>query len=112
VLRGGFVLVRIEFATQPMFDAIERDALGMTQAVQKEFEIFIRPGLGRKENSVTLYHEILEASTLAVLEPPVAVQQFGEPDFERAAYEAYERFGEASVENLNRMLELYGFEDV
>jgi hypothetical protein len=62
-----------------------------------------------REFSVTLYHEILEAVTLAAAEPPDSVMEFNEADFERSAYDAHDRFGAASPETLSRMLQLYGF---
>jgi hypothetical protein len=46
--------------------------------------------------SVTIYHEILEAATVASIDPPEAVRSFNEGDFERAAYQAQEKFGEVS----------------
>ena len=58
---------------------------------------------------MTLYHEILEAATVAIENPPAAVRELDEGDFDRAAYQAYEQFGEVSPQNLDRMLQLYGF---
>jgi len=37
--------------------------------------------------------------------------EFNEGDFDRAGYEAHERFGPASPENLNRMLQFYEFRE-
>ena len=71
----------------------------------------MRSGLSDKECSVTLYHEILEAMTVAVANPPASVGEFNEADFERAGYEAFDQFGAASPENLNRMLQSYGFRE-
>jgi hypothetical protein len=56
-----------------------------------------------------LYHEILEAATVAADNAPNAVRDFDEGAFDRAAYQAHAEFGEASPENLDRMLQLYGF---
>ena len=58
---------------------------------------------------MTLYHEILEAMAVACAEPPDAVMEFNEGDFERAAYEAHERFGTASPGNVSRMLQFHQF---
>lgn len=66
-------------------------------------------GLSEGEISVTIYHEILEAATVASIDPPEAVRSFNEGDFERAGYRAHELFGPASPENLDRMLQFYGF---
>ena len=59
--------------------------------------------------SITLYHEILEAATVAVDIPPAAVLDFNEGDFERAAREAHQRWGNAAPDNLNRLLQFHGF---
>jgi hypothetical protein len=58
-----------------------------------------------------LYHEVLEAMTLACAHAPAGVWDFNEGDFERAGYEAHERFGLVSPENLNRMLQFHGFRE-
>jgi len=58
---------------------------------------------------VTLYHEILEAMTVACAHAPSSVKDFNEGDFERAGYEAHERLGPVTPESLNRMLQFYGF---
>lgn len=71
--------------------------------------MLIRAGLSERELSVTIYHEVLEAVTVATDNPPPAVRQFNEGDFERAAYEADNQLGKVSRENLDRMLQLYGF---
>lgn len=49
--------------------------------------------------------------TVAVSEAPGSVRNFNEADFERGAYEAYERFGPASPESVDRMLQFYGFQE-
>ena len=55
-----------------------------------------------RELSVTLYHEILEATAAASADPPASVMDFNEADFERTAYAMPDELGEASPENLNR----------
>ena len=110
-LRGGFLIVRIEFRIEPLVDAMERSALAQTQIIGREFHLTILSGLSDKEKSVTFYHEILEAMTVASFDAPASVQDFNEGDFERAAYEAHERFGPASPESANRMLQFYGFRE-
>ena len=69
----------------------------------------IRAGLSDEELSVTIYHEILEAATVASIDPPEAVRSFNEGDFERAAYQVHEKFGEVSPANIDRMLQFHGF---
>jgi len=57
-----------------------------------------------------MYHEVLEAATVASASPPRRVLEFNEGDFEQAAHAAHTRWGLASPENLDRMLQFYGFE--
>ena len=110
-LRGGFTIVRIELASDALIDALGREAIARTRIVGRKFEIAIKSDLTEEEQSATLYHEILEAATVASPNPPSAVIHFNEGDFERAAYSAHEQLGVASVENLNRMLKSYGFKE-
>ena len=70
----------------------------------------IRRDLGEAELSVTLYHEILEAVTVACDHPPASVLEFNEGDFEQAAKTAHARWGPASPHNLNRRLQFHGFQ--
>jgi hypothetical protein len=46
---------------------------------------------------------------VASASPPDSVLEFNEGDFGRAARSMHDRLGEASPENLNRMLQLFGF---
>lgn len=108
-LRGGFRIVRVEIANEPLVDAIGREAVARTRINGRNFDLLIRAGLSQRELSVTLYHEILEAATVAVENPPDAVRELNEGDFDRAAYQAHEQFGQVSPLNLDRMLQLYGF---
>jgi len=108
-LRGGFVIEEIQLTNIPMVDAIGREAVAQTKIVVRGFRLFIRAGLNDEELSVTLYHEILEAAAVADDDPPAAVLDFNEADFERAAREAHERWGYASPDNLNRLLQFHGF---
>jgi hypothetical protein len=108
-LRGGFVIKEIQLTNIPMVDAIGREAVAQTKIVVRDFRLFIRTGLSDEEMSVTFYHEILEAATVAVDDPPAIVLDFNEADFERAACEAHERWGHASPDNLNRLLQFHGF---
>ena len=108
-LRGGFTIVRLEITSEPIVDAIGRVAIARTGIIGRNFHLLIRAGLSQRELSVTLYHEILEAATVAMEKPPVAVRELNEANFDRAAYQAHEQFGEVSPQNLDRMLQLYGF---
>jgi hypothetical protein len=109
-LHGGFVIREIEFVRGAIVDALGREASAQTRLTGREFQLLIRHDLSEEELSVTLYHEILEAATVASLTPPSTVMEFNESDFERAAKAAHARWGAASVENLNRMLHFYGFQ--
>ena len=103
-VRGGFTIVRLEISAARLIDALGRKAIARTHVVGRQFSITIRAGLSDKELSVTIYHEILEAATVASIDPPEAVQSFNEGDFERAAYQAHEKFGEVSPANVDPVL--------
>ncbi len=108
-LRGGFVIVSIEFSEEPMLDALGREAVAKTGIIGMRFDLLIRAGLDERELSVTLCHEILEAAAVASAGAPASLMDFNEADFERTAYAMRDELGEASPENLNRMLQLHGF---
>ena len=109
-LRGGFVISEIEIADKPLVDALGRGALAKTVIVGASFAVLIQAGMDERELSVTLYHEILEAASVASSAPPASVLDFNEADFERTAYAMHDALGAASPENLNRMLQLHGFD--
>lgn len=110
-LHGGFVIVSIEFTHEPMRDALEREAIAQARIVGGRFHLLIQTGLSDRELSISLYHEILEAATVGSWPPPDSVMEFNEGDFERAAQAAHAKWGDASPENLNRMLQSYGFRE-
>ncbi len=108
-LRGGFVVASVDFSQEPLVDAIGREAIAQTRIVGQEFRLMLRNGLDEEEMSITMYHEILEAASVASLKPPASVMEFNEADFERAARAAHSRWGNASPANLDRLLQFYGF---
>jgi len=110
-LHGGFFIKEVEFTTAPLKDALEREAIAQTRIVGREFRLLIRAGLSDEELSVTLYHEILEAASVASLHPPEGVVVFNEAAFERAARDGYALWGDASPANLNRLLQFHGFRE-
>jgi len=110
-LNGGFIIAGVQFTAAPMVDALEREAIAQTSIVGREFRLLIRAGLSERELSITLYHEILEAATVGSLRPPDTVMEFNEGDFERAAQAAHAELGNATPENLNRMLQSFGFRE-
>ena len=108
-LHGGFLIKDIGLTDEPIVDAIGHEAIAQTSAIALEFRLLIRAGLSEEELSITLYHEILEAASVAVANPPHNVIEFNEADFERAAREAHERWGDASPASLNLLLQFHGF---
>ena len=110
-LLGGYTIADIVRTDEPLLDPLGRTAVAHTEITGREFLITIY-NQDDKEWSVSLYHEILEAMTVASADPPPSVIEFNEGDFERAGYKAYDQFGPASPESLNRMLQFYGFKGV
>ena len=110
-LRGGFVIREIKFTSEPLVDALEREAIAQTRIVAHEFRLLVRANLSEAELSVTLYHEILEAAAVGTMNPPESLLDFNEGDFERAAREAHARWGNASPVNLNLLLQFHGFRE-
>ena len=108
---GGFVIADLQFTYAPMLDALEREAVAQTRINGREFRLLVKTGLSDREFSITLYHEILEAATVGCWPPPSSVMEFNEGDFEQAAQAAHEKWGEATPENLNRMLQSFGFRE-
>ena len=108
-LHGGFIIREIELTDAPIVDAIGREAIAQTSIIARSFRLLIRSGLSNEELSITLYHEVLEAASVAVADPPPSVIDFNEADFEQAAQEAHRRWGKASPANLNLLLQFHGF---
>jgi hypothetical protein len=108
-LGGAFFIAEIQLTQEPLEDALGREAVAQTRITGREFRLTIRSGLPDDELSITLYHEILEAATVASSHPPESVLDLNEAGFEAAAHRAHQTWGQASVENLNRMLQFYGF---
>jgi hypothetical protein len=90
-------------------DALGREAVAQTVISGKEFHMTIRHGLDDRELSITLYHEVLEAATVAALEPPESVVDFNEGDFECVAHEMHTTLGTATAATLSGMLQSLGF---
>ncbi|MBI4028142.1 MAG: hypothetical protein HY360_24370 [Verrucomicrobia bacterium] len=108
-LHGGFLIADIRLLKNRMVDALGREAVAQTTVNGRQLSLVLWAGLDDEELSVTLYHEVLEAVAVASTHPPVGVIEFNEGDFERAAREMYAMLGQASSENLNRMLQHFGF---
>lgn len=106
----GFSIAQVILANESIEDLFGKPAVGKTRVARREFHIFIAAALSDREKSITLYHEVLEAMTIMVSHPPDAVRHFGEVDFEREGYRAFDRFGPASPSSLRAMLQFYGFD--
>ena len=92
-----------------MVDAINRPALARTAANGSGPEVELSASLTPEEVSITLYHEILEAVSVASTHPPADVCESNEAGFEAAVRRMHAEFGLAAPTTLNRMLELFGF---
>jgi hypothetical protein len=110
-LRGGFSIVEVRLASQSLFDPLGRPAAAQTLIRGTQFYIALREGMNEEEVSISLYHEVMEAATVAAAEPPDSVVDLNEGDFEEAARSAHTRYGPASPGTLNEMLEKLGFKD-
>ncbi|MFN3408866.1 MAG: hypothetical protein ACK45B_07730 [Limisphaerales bacterium] len=109
-LRGGFTITDVEFTSEPIMDALNREALAQTRINGTRFHIRLQAGMSEQEISICPYHEVLEAATVASLRPPDSVIKFNEGDFERAAQTAHAQFGSVTPTSLNHLLQSYGFQ--
>ena len=109
-LQGGFLLLRVILSEEPMTDAIGRTALACTVIIGSTLEITLcRSNLTPSDISISLYHEVLEAASVAALHPPVSVCEMNEADFEAAAQQAFARLGHATPASLNKLLVEFNF---
>ena len=108
-LRGGFTIVEVRLTAEPLLDPLGRVATAQTIIRGKRFHVLLRADLDEREISVSLYHEVLEAATVALDHPPEAVLEFNEGAFERAAQAAHGKLGPAAPWTLNQMLVEFGF---
>lgn len=108
-LRDAYVIAEVCLTSDSLADPLGRPATAQTIIRGNRFHIFLRDELDETELSVSLYHEVLEAATVASENPPASVFEFNEADFERAAQSAQARLGTASPEALNQLLADFGF---
>ena len=108
-LRGGFTLVEVRLTTEPLLDPLDRAATAQTIIRGRRFHMSLRADLDERERSVCLYHEVLEAATVAAEHPPEAVIELNEGAFERAAQAAHGKLGPATPGTLNQMRVEFGF---
>ena len=109
LLPGGFRIVEIRLTRERLVDAIGREAVAQTTVNGLQFRLVGWAGLDEKEVSITLFHEVLEAAAVASEPAPTSIADFNEGDFERAARQMHDMFGQVSPDNLSRMLRHYGF---
>ena len=72
-------------------------------------EVSIAPGQSAYEQSVTIYHEVLEAASLDAKNPPAMLPDLFESEIDILEFMEREQFGLAMVESLSRLLEAVGF---
>lgn len=110
-LRGGYLVLRVIITHAPMIDALGRPAVARTTIAGSTLEIELCRSHADDpdELSISLYHEILEAVSVASESPPPAVWHLNEAGFEAAAKDCHQRLGPASPTSLNQMLEEFGF---
>jgi hypothetical protein len=107
-LPGGFHLRAVQISSVEMIDPLGRPALAKSVIEGENISILII-SLPDNETSISIYHEILEALTVAYDSPPESVMMMNEADFEVAAYEAHKKFGFATPSSVLLFLRGYGF---
>lgn len=110
-LHGGFVIRDLQTAPGRIVDVVGREASAQTRIRGRAFHLLVRSGLNDGEISVVLYHEVLEAAAVAVDYAPGGVEDFSEDAFVEAGYDAFERWGAVSPDNLSLMLIFHGFRE-
>jgi hypothetical protein len=110
-LGAGFSIVDVRLTAQSLLDPLGRPAAAQTLIRGSRFHILLREGMNEEELSLSLYHEVLEAATVAAENPPESVMELNEGDFEESARSAHARYGIAFPTHLNGMVEKFSFED-
>jgi len=105
-LPGIFLLQKIIISPAELVDPLGRPALAKSVIQGKNSTLVAQ---SEEEQSVAIYHEMLEALTVAFDEPPESVILMNEADFEQAAREAHQKFGFASPDAVLSFLKGYGF---
>src|SRR5262245_20359390 len=95
-LPGGCIVSEIQLIPGPMIDPIGRPALAKTTIQFPQIAIVLDNAQSPDEQSVSIYHELLEGLTVALPSPPEAVIDFCETDFEREARRAFDTLGVAT----------------
>ena len=92
-----------------MMDAIGRPALARAVVENGTISIYLTADQTPDDMSVSVYHEVLEAMTVAVLSPPTQVCELNEAGFEQAAKDAHRRHGLANPASVLTFLREFGF---
>lgn len=71
-LQGGFLLVEAQLTAAPLLDPLERAATAQTVIRGTRFHLLLRADLVEQELSISLYHEVLEAATVAAAAAPAS----------------------------------------
>jgi len=108
-LRGGFSIESVVRETEAMVDNLRRPALASTSTIAGRMNIRIADGLSPEEESISMYHEVLEAATVSSFNAPSSVWDLNEAGFEELAQSFQTELGMATPENLSTMLERMGF---
>jgi len=109
-LPGGFVLTDVTEIAEVMIDPVGRPAVAKTIIEGREIWIILSAGMSDLEQSISIYHEVLEGLTVAMDRPPRSVENFLEHDFEAAAASAHAQFGFATAEKVVNFLQMFGFQ--
>ncbi len=109
-LHSGIEIESVETA-KDLTDVIGRPATGHTSRVGKKLKITIKEGLTPEEQSITIYHELIEGAMGAHFPDnvPKALQELNEVGIDELAKQFHEMLGPASVSNLNKALKELGF---
>ncbi len=109
-LHGGILIESIEYLDE-LVDVIGRPATGWTRQIAHRLQITLISGLSEVEQSVTMYHEVIEGA-MGVHYPdgvPISLQSVNEAEIDDLALQFHQRFGFVSHESLNHMLLELGF---
>jgi hypothetical protein len=109
-LPGGFHLQAIRFADANMIDPLGRPALAKSVIEGSNISISVL-SLSDMEISISIYHEILEALTVAHNSPPESILMLNEAGFEQAAQDAHQKYGFATPSSVIEFLRNYGFNE-
>jgi hypothetical protein len=106
---SGHFIESIRLVEAKMLDPIGRPALAKSIIEGKRIRIEISDQLDSREIAVSIYHEVLEALTVAVDAPPQSVMELNEAGFEKEACEAYDVFGSPTPEIVLSWIKSKGF---